>query len=218
MIVNTPAPEFPGKMSDVEVLAVNMNDSWAANGSITLQYITQSSFDTKVGALGSKILERKTAGSARPEVTQSISQTDADIKTGSDAVKGYCVGKWGLNGYKAHLTQFGFVHREGNWEFPVEHEDRRLALAMMKNAVTANGFGAEPYGDTFWDATKTAFEAELGSARTIDQGVSLDVSEKDLQMAEVKKVLVSLYYVIVANYPDNWRGVLRSWGWNHQDF
>src|SRR5438552_1089308 len=102
MIVNVHAPKFPLKIHDFVVLAENMDTSWAANNTFVLQWLTQTDYHTKVGALGLKVLDRQVTGAARPEITQNIGQEDVTIKTGADAVKGYAIGKWGSNSYKAH--------------------------------------------------------------------------------------------------------------------
>src|SRR5689334_16313139 len=123
-------PPYPGKQEDFRELTQTIAASWAAHPEITLQWTTAGEFSTKANLFKDAVNNRIGTGSARPAETTTLHFLDNQIEDHTPDLKGYIIGKVGLNNAPGTYPQFGMVHRNNHWKFPEDHSERKLAINM----------------------------------------------------------------------------------------
>lgn len=93
-----------------------------------------------------------------------------------------------------------------------------VALALMEKAIKDEGFGKEKYGTTFWTDIIKAYETLATEASETDGTVSNKVGDKNKQIAQIKKVLNAITFMVRANFPETYQTELRNWGVQKEKF
>lgn len=207
----------PKADSDFGTTGTDVNTSWKANPHITVAYITQPQFETKVLLYNSTLEERIDTGSDRPTLTSDLKEIDQKLDEGMGWIKGYLIGQFNKTA-TAHYAKFGMVKVGGGYELPRDRDKRKLALKLILPALTEYGYGANDYGTAYFTPLITKFNAQMGSAKTTDSGVSGLVSDKNQLKKDLTKVLKSLVLILEGNYPDTYKGVLREWGFQKEKY
>ena len=215
----------PNKVSNIPRADVDLKDvsekvstEWSNNTGLTLLWTTQPVFDAIVEAFGTILMERKSTGGTRPEVTRKLSQLDITMNTDVENVKRYLVEKYTKTEAPSYYAAFGIVKVDKMYKLPIDRDERINALALMLPAITLHGFDSKPYGLAYWTDVKTRYEALMAQASSIDGTVSNKVGDKNVLKAKIKKVLNALIQLIKANYPDTYKAELRNWGFQKEKY
>lgn len=203
---------------DLKDVAIEVNKSWITNPQITLIWIGQPEFENSVNSYSSTLSERQSTGSSRPELTKKLKLIDKDINRDIEHIKRYLVEKFGKDSAPSYYSQFGIVKTGKIYKLPIDHNDRKAALELLLPAITVHGFQTFTFGLTYWTNIKTKFNEALAATIEIDGAVSQKVGDKDILKKQVKKVLNSLIKVIMGNYPDDYKNVLRNWGFQKEKY
>jgi hypothetical protein len=208
----------PRKDDDLSTVSQAVSTKWAATPAITLVWMLQADYATLVTNYINELAARKTSGTSRSPVTDTLETLDGQIDDGVREVKTYIAEKFGATHATANYPPFGIEHHSHGWELPRDHDKRRDALPLMIAAIAANGFGSKTYGTTFWTGIQTAFNAALASAGSTDSTTSTKVSNKNLYRTQIRNVLHSILLVLEGNYPNTFAGEKRAWGFQKEDY
>ncbi len=208
----------PRKDQDLGDTAKAVSTKWSTETWLTLQYTTQSAFDGRVTDFLKDIADKLTESGDRSPIAQQFINLDKDISKGAKNVKAYIADKFSAEDAHAYYAQFGFVHRNHSWEIPRDHNARLAALNLMVAAIAANGFGSKTYGTTFWTDIRDKYDTAITSAGTADADISGLVGDKILARKHIRKVLNSLVSVIKGNYPEDYKQILRTFGFQKEKY
>ncbi len=209
---------IPAADTDFMDVAKNVSTSWMSNPAITLTWKKAGDFQTQVNDYETVLSSRKSTGSLRAGQSQALKQLDKQIDAAVKEVKVYIEKKYKTENAPAQFPRFGIVKENGHQRISKDRNNRRAALALMIDAIAADGFGAEEYGTAFWTGMQTNYSAAMNTAGNTTGDVSDKVATKNQQKKAIKQVLSSLLMVIKANYPDSYAGVYRDWGWQKESY
>ena len=206
--------------TDVDLMDVSqkIHTSWKANPQITLIWTTEAQFGTLVTDYSNVLMERKTTGSIRPEVTLKAEALDVEINSSIEYIKGYLTEKYNKKDAISYYSQFGIVKTNKGYKLPADRDKRKTALAILLKAITTHGFQNNTYGLTYWTNIKTKFDSLFEQAGSIDSVVTDKVSNKNQLKTDVRKTLNAIIRAIRANYPDTYKSVLRNWGFQKEKY
>jgi hypothetical protein len=204
--------KVPQSDSDFSTVMLRLSAKWSVSPEITLVWLTAAQFAADATDFETAFVNRTNIGSARPGKTFTLKELDSQVNAATDEVKVYVRKKF-KTAWKAQLSRYGIVKESTNYRLPRDRDERLLALSMMIEATTADGFAAEEFGPSYWTVMKTNYTAALTSATGNDQSESGAVSAKDVLRAKLHKAQIALRFVIRGNYPDTYEAVEREWGW-----
>jgi hypothetical protein len=209
---------IPRSDSDLKEVSALVAKTWLANTQITLIWTTQAEFETVVTNFSGTLMQRNSAGAGRPEFTVKLKLLDKDIDRDIENIKRYLVEKYGKVSAPSYYAAFGIVKENKRYKLPTDHDNRKDALALLIPALTVHGFQNFAFGQTYWTDIKTRFDLNLAQSKSIDSSVSINVGSKNILKIQIKKVLNSLINVIKGNYPDDYKNVLRNWGFQKEKY
>ena len=208
----------PKKDADMGSLGVNVLTAWKLNPLITLLWTNPTAYGLNVNAFNATLGERVSTGGGRREITGKLALLDAAIDHGVAAIKSYLVYKYEKDNAPLYYAQFGMVRQGNNFNIPRDQDKRSDALALTLAAITAQGFDAEKYGLNFWQTTKDSYAQLLKNATTTDGAVSQKVGTKNELRKSIVKTHNALINVLRANYPDDYKNVIRAWGFQKEKY
>jgi hypothetical protein len=214
----TTVPNIPVADIDLMDVAKLVSKYWTNVPQITLIWVTQPNFDILVTNYSSTLMLRKTTGSGRSEYTQKLKLLDVKIDNDIENIKRYLVEKYDKKSAPSYYAQFGIVKVNKKYKLPYDRDERKASLALLLTAISVHGFENNIFGLTYWTDTKTQYDSLLSNAEAIDGSVSDKVGAKNLLKKQIKKVLNSLIKVIQGNYPDDYKTVLRTWGFQKEKY
>lgn len=212
--------QIPKADADFRDVAEAVANSWLANKDITLRYKTAASFKTEVTDFADSLASRISTGSLRPGQTSTLNQLDEQIDNGVSKVKTYIEKKYEDGDPQAQYSRFGIIKERGRYIMSADRNNRLPALQQMISSIAAEGFGSEKFGTTFWTDIQAAYTTALGQASATTGDVSGKVATKNESKKAISIVLKSLLKVLEGNYPnvDEYKGVIRQWGWKKESY
>ncbi len=210
----------PASQVDLAEVGVNVINYWATVPALTLLYITQPNAKIKAVDFQTKIQNLLQNKWSRSPVTSELQIADKLANKAVGKVKKYIGAKYDDDDDTAvsHYPEFGIEKVGSAYKLPVDRQSRKVALQLMVDACTAAGFMTQTYGASFWGTFKANYETLLTSAGSIDGTTSSGVGSKNVMMKELKTILNSLIFIIKGNYPDTYKGELRSWGFQKEKY
>lgn len=204
--------------ADLKDVSILVDKAWQINPQITLIWKTQPEFNIIVTDYSNTLMQRKSTGSERPEYTKKLELLDITIDRDIENVKRYLVEKYGKDSAPSYYAAFGIVKEDKMYKLPMDHNDRKDALDLLIPALTVHGFQNNTFGLAYWTDVRTKFNEYLTKTVDIDGAVSNKVGDKNILKKQIKKVLNSLIKVIMGNYPDDYKNVLRNWGFQKEKY
>jgi hypothetical protein len=211
-------PNIP--QADVDLMETSkvVSQSWLAAAQITLIYTNSTDFETLVNSFSSVLNLRITTGEQRPEYTKKLELLDKEINKKTEFVKGYIMDKFEEESATSYYSQFGIVKTNRGYKLPMDQEERKIALGNLITALTTYGFQTKTYGLAYWTDVLEKYTDYLTQSIQIDGSVSAKVGSKNELKKQIRKVLNSLIKVITGNYPDDYKNVLRNWGFQKEKY
>ena len=209
---------MPNKDANVLAVSETVSDKWEANSFMALVWKTQTDFAADIAAFSKQLQGRNKDGGLRSQQTKDLENLDTAIEDALPFVKTYIADKFGPADAKAHYAEFGMVHRSRSYELPADRQNRKNALIMMADAMTANGFDTKQYGTAWWTDIKTQYDAAVDAAVKGSGSVSNNVSELVTLRTTLRSVLHSVLLILEANYPDTFEQVRRDWGFQKEAY
>jgi hypothetical protein len=198
-------------------LAKRVSDRWRNEPNFVLSYMTSSDFDIIVTDFGVAISTRSGDGNSRASITVELASLDKTIDGSSKYVKAYLDEKYDTKA--AVIAKYGVfgIEKVGNiYKIPSDRNERCNALSKIPAALTAEGFATKKYGAAFWNPIITRYTFLCNQAITTDGAVSVQVGNKLMYKKQIKQVLSALHALIKIQNPDNYKAVLRSWGYQKE--
>jgi hypothetical protein len=209
---------LPFGESDLRDLAENVCASWLNHPQITMVWLTQVEFSTKVGQFSAMLSERKSTGSTRPQFTGELKLLDKRSNEGIGFIKNYLVYKYGRKAAPSYYAAFGMIKTHHRYKLPDDRNKRQVSIELLIPALTIHGFQNNDFGLTFWTDIKTNYDSRMQQAESIDSMVSQKVGNKNILKREIRQALNSLIYVLKGNYPQTHASVIRSWGFQKEKY
>lgn len=208
----------PQKEADLLSLATQVSTQWQATPAITLVWMTATNFASIVNSYNTNLNARIAVGSERVAKTRTLQNINVSIDKAVSEVKIYIAKKFKKDNAIAQYARYGLVNERNSYTLPRDNDKRKLALPLMLAAITADGFGNEDCGTTFWTNIINAFNTAHNSSAITSKNISSKVGAKNTDMAQIRKVLSSLLKVLEANYPDTFETTLRTWGFIKESY
>lgn len=210
---------IPASDLDFLTLAKNVSRAWQAKEyNITLVYATYSQFQQKVDLYESILTARIDEGGKRPGITVRLKNLDKKIDDGITYVRDYIAEKYSNQDATSFYAPYGIVKENNSWCIPRDRDNRLKALAMVVNAIAADGFEKKKYGLPFWSDIRDQYAALFEDAGNTDKTIAIKVSDKNVVKNEIKEILNSLISVIKGNFPTTYKSVLRNWGFMKEKY
>jgi hypothetical protein len=209
---------IPTKDADLLALSNSVNSKWASTPALTLQWITQPTFESLFSSFRTNLNARTQIGGARKAQTQTLAQVNKEINLAVAEVKVYIEKKYKKANAAANFSKYGIALENKAYNLPKDNDKRLLALPLMQAAIIEDGFADEEYGSSFWSTTIANFKAALSATGITTKNISSKVAAKDVDIEKIKKVLNSIVKLIEANYPDTVKETLREWGFIKQNY
>ena len=146
-----------------------------------------------------------------------LRQLDTKINNSIKYLKGYLDEKYDTDAQVvAKYGQFGIDKIGSVYKMPTDRNARRSALGKIVAALAAEGFGTKKYGTAYWTPIITQYNALCSQAVTTDGAVSVQVGNKTAYKKQIRQALSALHALIKIQNPDNYKAVLRSWGFQKE--
>ncbi|WP_432672004.1 hypothetical protein [Flavobacterium sp. SM2513] len=210
---NVPAADI-----DFGALISTIGEKWLLNPWLTLLWLTVAKFVADAAKYNADLAIRLNKGANRPQTGNTLEHLEQEMDSVMAYVKNYIQRKYKKANEKAYYASFGFVHQVDHWEFPTDRNRRVASLKLMAVAIKENGFQDEEYGQQYWDKMLTDYEALVKQSTTIDGEISLKVGEKNILKKDLTKGVRAIAGVIKHNHPDDYKQVLRDWGFQKEKY
>jgi len=206
--------------SDIDLgkVVTDVSAAWALNPAITLIWMDQTKFNTNAVEYNTELALRMQLGGDRPQITQALKMLDKKIDENISYVKELLIKKYKKENAPSYYPAFGIYHKKDKYVMPTDKNNRLASLKLMLGGLVQHGFGADEYGTAFWTPIHTQYEILLGQATTTDGNVSDKVSNKNSIKKELDKTLRALINILKGNYPDTYKSVLRTWGFQKEKY
>jgi len=205
---------------DFKDVSQSVAAAWLANPDITLRWKKAADFEKETIDYADSLQIRVETGNLRPGQTLTLNQLDDRIEEGVSDVKTYIEKKYKKANAPAQFARFGITHSKAGYFLGRDRNNRNEALKLMVKSIAAEGFGNEEFGTAFWTDIQKAYETALVAASNTAGDVSKKVATKNQQKKNITVVLNSLLKVLQGNYPDQdeYKGVIRQWGWKKESY
>lgn len=224
----TPVPEnkkkhstvtnIPRADTDLMEVAKLVDKSWLQNPQLTLIWISQPVYSSLVTNYSDTLMQRKSAGGSRPEVTGKLKVLDDSINTDIEHIKEYLYDKYTKKAAPTYFKEFGIVKTGEVYKLPIDRDERKATLVLLLAAITVHGFQNNNFGLAYWTDIYTRYDALTAQAGSIDSTVTGKVSSKELSKVQIRKTMNALIHIIRGNYPDDYKSVLRTWGFQKEKY
>ena len=205
--------KIPSRNAEIAALGVRVVTIWANHPTLDLGWITQTDAVTLTTNYDSIILQTsQTAGSERVKA-QTMRVLDETIDSNLTYLKQLIGIEYGKNASFTHYASFGIKKENGGYVIPRDRDDRIEALRLMVSELATAPFSGSTYGLAFWQNILTQYEAAKDDLESETVKLSGDVTDKSKLRNEVLKLLKSMKYLIMANYPDTYDRALRDFGY-----
>lgn len=209
---------IPDAEADLLDVAKEVNAEWIAHPQLKLTWITQEEYSEIVSKFSDILLERREVGGVRHPVTIKLENLDNEIDTNIQHIKNYLAEKFGKKTAASYYKRFGIVKIGKVYKLPIDRDERKTALELLVKSIPAFGFQDKIFGINYWTNIFSTYKQLMEEAGSIDSKVSDDVSAKNLLKEKIRKTLNSLIFLIKANYPDTYKSVLRTWGFQKEKY
>jgi hypothetical protein len=210
-------PLIPRTDYGIGLLAERAAQKWEAVPKLILLYTTQPEFTEKSASYLGLLDRRKKDGGERSPLTAGLEQADSDMDKGIRQVKTYLGDKYDKMA-KDYYPLFGIERHGRNWRLPYNRSKRREVFKQIIESVEKQGFSDQRYGTKFWTELAARYEGLLKNATGTDGRVSVQVSSKKELKEWLVMVLNSLAKIIEGNYPTTFKGELRDWGFQKNQY
>jgi hypothetical protein len=209
---------IPRKDADTGSLGQQVVLKWKANPTITLLWKTAINHETDVNAFISTLYERNTTGGGRKEITGKLAALDTEIDEGVKAIKAFLIYKYSKEHGPDYYPQFGIERQAKNFVVPRDHDKRLNALKLIIEAIPVHGYDNATYNLLFWRETRESYDTLIKSAALTDGTVSNKVGTKNALRTNITKTHNALIHILKGNYPDDWKNVMREWGFQKEKY
>jgi hypothetical protein len=212
---------IPRSDTDFGTVAEDVVKSWKLNPFLTLEYTTLTIVEEKVELFNLLVGNRRKEGGNRPQYTFALKTINSEIDGSIKYIKSYLSeehGEQGKDVVQSYYPSFGIVQKGDSFEIPKDASNRKIALDLMIQAITANHYEDKKYGLAYWTNLKTRYVAVVKASRGIDGGISDKVGNKNVLKKEIKEVLLSIIYILKGNFPKTYHEQLRKWSFQKEKY
>lgn len=213
----TTRSNVPNDDINLAALCVRVANKWVAYPQLTLVFITQADYAVQATAFNALIQQRVLEQQTRPTNTRTTKELTAEINLGMKVVRGYLLEKYkDAIKAKTYYPDFGLEKKGTAWTLPTDQQRVLVAIRTAKAGVVTHGFGTKSFGTTFWTTMETNYTNAIQNSINNDGSSSATVAQKEVMKKEIKKTLTALRNAIRANYPDQYAGILRDFGFQKE--
>lgn len=202
---------------DLRDVAMRVAANWKSSN-LRLVWITPEQFEQDAVDYAVLMDERLALGAGRKPITEELSQLDKEINARITHVKHYLADVYPREKAVSFYGEFGIARVGKTYQLPIDRNERANSLDRLVGALNKHNFQNQRYGSLFWKDIQNRYLRLMNEAGNTDSKVSERVKDKNELRTEIRKVLQSLILLVQANYPDNWRNVLRQWGYQKEKY
>lgn len=183
-----------------------------------LLWTTKAEITKTAEAYVSNLKNRKTSGASRGAVSSNLRALDDEIDEIIEHIKNRLYER--LKSRKeaiARYREFGIV-KDRSYKLPTSREDRLGSLPQLIEALERYNFGDTTFTPEYWTDLYNRYKENMELARTTDGGVSSKVGSLNKYRIEIKKFFKHFHLLIKANHPDDWKAVLRDFGFQKEKY
>lgn len=199
-------------------VVTSVSNKWSSNSWLKLKWLTVAEFTADANNYNSILSARLQQGSTRPQITKALKVLDKKMDDALIYVKGYIVEKYKKEDAKSYYAAFGIEYKTNKYVFPTDQNKKQVAIALMLDALVANGFDTKEFGTAFWQPIQTEYSDLVKSATLTDGAVSINVGDKNKLKEKLKKGLNAILGSIKANHPDTYKQEIRDWGFQKEKY
>ncbi len=201
----------PQALTDLDSVALKVNEKWEATPVITLVWTTQAQYAELATNFSAALAKQGTAEGNAPAQTLSLRQLDTKMNTAVNDVKGGILNKFKKGNEVAQYARYGIVKESSGYTLPRDRDKRLKNLDLMIAAIGADGFDNEDWGKAFWTGIRSDYEKALTASSSNDGSISTGSGNLVAMAKQIEKVHTGLRFVLRGNYPDTYKSVYRDW-------
>lgn len=202
---------------DLRDVAMRVAANWKSSD-LKLTWMTCEQFEQHAVDYAVLMDERLALGAGRKPLTEELAQLDKEINSRIANVKHYLADVYPRQKALSFYPEFGIVRVGKAYQLPIDRNERATALERLAAALAKHNLHNQRYGQAYWKNIAGRYQSLMNQAGNTDSKVSERVKDKNHLKHEIKKVLQALILLVQANYPDNWRHVLRQWGYQKEKY
>jgi len=202
---------LPDKEMELLTVGKNVEPNYLV-AEFELPFCTRQMYPGLLSNYEGSLTQKLTAKAKRSPSSQVKSDKEKLMDVVIEFVKYYINQEFGKKAGIAYYTEFGMVKDHGAYKLPKDPQSKLKGIEMLITALTKYGFENEPYGVPYWTQTRDEYTPLIADDTTNVTTESKHVGDKNIYKADLKKALNSIILAIKAHYPDNYKNVLRAWG------
>lgn len=204
--------------SDIDTISVaeSVVENWNES-EVKLRWITKTAFLTLITEYKESLNSRIQASTTRNPNTQKATELDKKIDAEIEYVKAYIAEKYGKQNAVAYYSQFGIVKGQ-SYKLPKNRESRLQSLNQLIEAITTHSLQTMQYGLDYWTNIRNEYSELITILKNAAGNISLHAGNKKHHKEDTRKILNSIILGIKANYPDDYKAILRSWGFQKEKY
>lgn len=222
---------LPFKDAEIRDLAITIIPHWRGSG-LNLLWISVADFEVKAQEFATELKTRTDEGGSRSPLVKRLKDLDKKINAHISYIKTYLVAQYGKENASSYYVQFGLERKRSSYtnnsngteqsktsyQLPTDRNLRLTALQQTVQAMQQHGFTSQTYGYTFWNDIYTEYEQLTRGIVDSASAISSAVSNKNRCREMIVKTLNALLSLLKANYPDDYKAMYRTWGFQKEKY
>ena len=222
---------IPFKDAEIRDLANTIIPHWRASG-LSLIWISTTDFETKAGEFTVELKTRNDEGGSRSPLVKRLKSLDIKINAHISYIKLYLTAEYGKENASSYYGQFGLERKKStyvadsngtektktNYRISSDRNLRLEALERIVQAMQQHNFTTQTYGYSFWSDIYNEYDQLTKGIVGAASAISTAVSNKNKCRDLIIKTLNSLLCLLKANYPDDYKSVIRTWGFQKEKY
>jgi hypothetical protein len=209
---------IPTSQFDVLTLAEQVANKWLQSPQITLLWMKANEFKQLVTAYSAFLKQRVEVGSGRTSNTLRLRELDSHINKAVSEAKISLMSTFGRDKAKGYFSEFGLVNHSKAFFLPKDRSQRLTNLPLFIKGIQTYNIKLVSFDESFVENLLDSYKKAMESTQTTDSAVSVSVSNKNDLRNQIVEVLMALYSIIKANYPQTYEGELRGWGFQKEKY
>ena len=204
-------PALPQPMVDFLSVIEKVHAKWQASG-LTSAYATPEDLSHLTETIKAKIEEKDGLKAQRRIVAKQIANVNGEINQSVIFIKDALKRDFGKSNFSSYMEKFGFIRHYNRWVLPIGLSARLYSLEKLISALAEYNPDVGKYDAAFWQEKHDELQLLGNKSRELAGLISLAVAKRRTAEQKARKIVQSLIFLVKANYFDNYKAVLRSWG------
>ena len=210
-MVGSSKPTLPTAKADLMSVANSVKPYWEASGFV-LVFATPADLQAAVDAVQQADSLKAQAIAGRRVESQKLRKLNAETDAAVSTLKVFLKALY-KEDYASRTYAFGLEYSTKNgYVLPGGMNERLEAMQRLVKAIADNNLNVPGYEAGYWQDMLDKLKQSVEQSRTYAKEVTRQVIVKKEKTDFIKQVLRSLVLMVKANYPKEYKQVLRTWG------